>query len=401
MRKKELKFSLILVVSIFFLFILGYSLHFFMSSTVTISEPIHSTIESIGALAALMMGILLLQRINIEGLYNAALLRKLNIENRYNLTWMLIGLITLGIYDAFHAIVSPGNSFVLLHSLSVFLGGVFFSFMWFPSSKKIFDHKNKIICLVAISSILISIWITLSPESIPRMVDNGKFTFLAIFLNVFGGVLFILGSIFLLRVYYSSSEKEFYWFSAFSAFLALGGIFFMYGNIWATEWWVWHIFRLTAFLIVLSLVFINFQKYILNMKKEFTERVKAETGKIAIQKKVFLDSKLISLGRLAEGKGHEINNPLTIIQGYAEKLSINCRNSDDKDSLTRINMSIKRISEIVNNLRLYARTDLGFDEVINIHDIINNTLSLIESIYIREKCNYQQRIYKLKSCCKG
>ena len=122
MKTKNFKLSLILVVGSLVLFIFSYFQHLFLAPSVIHNEPLHSTVEAIGALASIMMGILLMQRQVLEG--------------NYQLVWMITGLFVMGLLDGFHAIVAPGNNFVFLHSSSVFLGGLFFSFMWFSEIQK-------------------------------------------------------------------------------------------------------------------------------------------------------------------------------------------------------------------------------------------------------------------------
>ncbi len=262
MQMKNLKYSLFLVSSALILFTFGYFQNLFLPAIVIHNAPLHSAIEAIGSLASIMMGIILLQRQVLAG--------------SYKLVWMIIGLFVMGLLDGFHAIVALGNSFVLLHSSSVFLGGVCFSFMWFPEFQKTVANRNSIMWLVIIGSILFATWILLSPETMPRMLYNGEFSFTATFLNVFGGILFLIGTVFFLKKFYLTSEKQFYWFACFSLLLGLGGITFLYGDIWTSAWWFWHVLRLAAFMIVLSLVIINYQKNVFSLYITLNELDQAE-----------------------------------------------------------------------------------------------------------------------------
>lgn len=71
-------------------------------------------------------------------------------------------------------------------------------------------------------------------------------------------------------------------------------------------------------------------------------------------------SKLSTLGEMAGGIAHEINNPLAIIHGYAEiltrQLSKDVLNTDKlKDVALKIQETTNRIEKIVKALRTYAR----------------------------------------------
>jgi len=105
-----------------------------------------------------------------------------------------------------------------------------------------------------------------------------------------------------------------------------------------------------------------------------------------MQKKLFLTSKLASIGELAAGVGHEINNPLTVIQGNLEMLEENIKsnyfNKDDAmRSLRKQQDAITRITNIVKGLRIYAKTDINKIENIDIHKMIHETIFLIGKMY--------------------
>ena len=161
MKTKNLTLSCILVAGALSLFIFSYFQHLFWIASVIHNEPLHSTFETIGALASIMMGILLLQRQALE--------------DNYKMIWMITGLIVMGLLDGFHAIVTPGNNFVLLHSSSVFFGGLFFSFMWFSKIQKTAVFRNVKLWFTILGSFLFAIWVLLSPETVPRMLHDGKF----------------------------------------------------------------------------------------------------------------------------------------------------------------------------------------------------------------------------------
>lgn len=116
--------------------------------------------------------------------------------------------------------------------------------------------------------------------------------------------------------------------------------------------------------------------------------------KANMQKKVFHASKLASIGELAAGVGHEINNPLAIIQGNLELMREEIKDenlvaSSLEKYLSKQESSIKRISKIVDGLRTYARADVEHTETIDVHKLIRGSISLIEIIYKQEFINIE------------
>jgi signal transduction histidine kinase len=104
------------------------------------------------------------------------------------------------------------------------------------------------------------------------------------------------------------------------------------------------------------------------------------------QRESFLyTEKMASLGEMAGSIAHEINNPLAIIQGAAQKLQIRLRqeelNRDDlKHTVQMILKTAERIARIIRSLRFVAR-DGSTDPFVNtsIRSIVEETLTLCES----------------------
>ena len=101
------------------------------------------------------------------------------------------------------------------------------------------------------------------------------------------------------------------------------------------------------------------------------------------QKQAAIQSaKLASLGEMAGGIAHEINNPLSIIQGYVMRLkdglgALNIDTTALEGDIERIKKTIGRISAIVEGLRRFSRDDREASlESTSLNQIIDDTLGL-------------------------
>lgn len=116
------------------------------------------------------------------------------------------------------------------------------------------------------------------------------------------------------------------------------------------------------------------------------KKVEERTRTVMEQQQTMIQTaKMASLGEMAGGIAHEINNPLMIISGYAENMATLIQ----KDQLTqdkaiafheRIQKATDRIRKIVNGLRNLSR-DTTHDEFTEttLEAVIHDALSLCES----------------------
>lgn len=109
------------------------------------------------------------------------------------------------------------------------------------------------------------------------------------------------------------------------------------------------------------------------------------------QKKITAhQSKLASIGELAAGVGHEINNPLSIIQGQTEMLQIHLKKNDISDEyiaskIDKTLKSVERIANIVKGLRTFARSDEVELCNFNIQEMILETVNMLSEIYRKDE----------------
>ena len=89
--------------------------------------------------------------------------------------------------------------------------------------------------------------------------------------------------------------------------------------------------------------------------EDITERKQAEERERELQRELNLASRLASIGELAAGVAHEINNPLTGIIGFSERLLRKSTDETSKPYLQRIHDEASRAAKVVGNLLTFAR----------------------------------------------
>ena len=103
-----------------------------------------------------------------------------------------------------------------------------------------------------------------------------------------------------------------------------------------------------------------------------------------LQRQLVVSEKLAGLGKLIAGTGHELNNPLTAVLGYAELLSGSTNDEGTRRSAEVIRREALRMKQIIENLLSFARQTKFERRPVALTHVLNEVLKL-RSYEIRHK----------------
>ncbi len=114
--------------------------------------------------------------------------------------------------------------------------------------------------------------------------------------------------------------------------------------------------------------------------RDISERKKME-------EQLIVTDRLASIGELASGVAHELNNPLTSILGFSELLLQKDVPEDIREDLKIINREAQRTAQVVRNLLTFARKHETTKKPVDINKAIKSVLDLRA---------YEQKVHNIK-----
>ncbi len=110
--------------------------------------------------------------------------------------------------------------------------------------------------------------------------------------------------------------------------------------------------------------------------EDITKRRQLEKERRAIERRAQIASRLASVGEMASGMAHEINNPLTAVIGFAQLLMKKDIPKDARKYARTIHDGAQRVAGIVARLLIFARQEKPSRNSVSINEILENTIAL-------------------------
>jgi len=121
--------------------------------------------------------------------------------------------------------------------------------------------------------------------------------------------------------------------------------------------------------------------------RDISRRKQIEKERTELEQRAQLASRLASIGQMASGVAHEINNPVASIIGFADLLLERDIPDDVREDVNVIHSEAERVASIVSKLLAFARRREPEMEYININDVVQTAIGL--RLYELETNNIQ------------
>ncbi|MBV6517916.1 MAG: Adaptive-response sensory-kinase SasA [Candidatus Brocadia fulgida] len=121
------------------------------------------------------------------------------------------------------------------------------------------------------------------------------------------------------------------------------------------------------------------------------EKSKIIEEKLALERKMYENEKLSSLGRLSTSVAHEVKNPLSSIKAIVQVMREDIRENDPlQEDLAIIVDEIDRLTKVVNQLLQFAKPGSDTRTSVRIGDVIHSTLVVL---------NHEAKQNKITTSC--
>ncbi len=126
--------------------------------------------------------------------------------------------------------------------------------------------------------------------------------------------------------------------------------------------------------------------HILGISRDVTE-------KLEMDQKIYNTEKLASIGTLAAGVAHELNNPLGAILGFTDLLMERFQEgTQEKDDLKIIENSASHAKKIVENLLGFARITEGLEDYVDINESLDTVINIVRNTLMTKKIDFVLKV---------
>ncbi len=126
--------------------------------------------------------------------------------------------------------------------------------------------------------------------------------------------------------------------------------------------------------------------YVLGISRDMTEKTEMD-------QRIYNAEKLASIGILASGVAHEINNPLAVILGFTDLLLERFdEDSSEYEDLKMVETNANLAKKVVENLLGFARITEGLEDTVDAKSSIETVLQIVNNTLMTKKVQFSAEI---------
>jgi|GEM_PF-7117566 len=127
--------------------------------------------------------------------------------------------------------------------------------------------------------------------------------------------------------------------------------------------------------------------------QDLTEKLREDRKKKERDARLIYQQKLESIGSMAGGVAHEINNPINGIMNYAQLLLDAVQDAEEKEYAGEIINEAERIAVIVRNLLGFSRQEKAGKSLTDFNEILDKTLSLVRTTIRKDQITLEVNVW--------
>jgi two-component system NtrC family sensor kinase len=126
--------------------------------------------------------------------------------------------------------------------------------------------------------------------------------------------------------------------------------------------------------------------FLLGISRDMTERMEMD-------QRIYNAEKLASIGILASGVAHEINNPLAVILGFTDLLLERFpEDAPEHEDLKMIEENANHAKKVVENMLGFARITEGLEETVDVKQSTQTVYQIVRNTLMTKKVDVQMEI---------